>query len=191
MDQPASEFVDAAPDHPGDQTPPPVEIDLPEDPDAAIDLLIGEVASARTEAARHLDHLQRVAAEFENYRKRVERDRAETVERSTERLIASLLPVLDSFDQAFSHEPETEHEAAVLKGMRSVYHQLMDTLAAEGLAAIPAEGEPFDPTVHEAVSGGGDGHLRVATEMRRGYTLRGRVLRPALVAVVGEEDGAA
>jgi molecular chaperone GrpE len=192
VDQPTTEYVDAMPNQPGDQSPPPAEsIELPDDPDAAIDLLLAEVTSARTEAAGHLDHLQRVAAEFENYRKRVERDRTETVERSTERVIASLLPVLDSFDQAFTHEPGTEHEAALVKGMQSVYHQLIDVLAAEGLQPIPAVGEAFDPTVHEAVAGGGDGDLRVTTEMRRGYTLRGRVLRPALVAVAGEEDGAA
>jgi molecular chaperone GrpE len=191
VDQPAAEFVDDAPNQPGDQSPPAqIDLDLPDDADEAIVLLKEALLAARTEAAGHLDDLRRVAAEFENYRKRVERDRTETVDRSTERVIASLLPVLDSFDQAFTHEPATDHEAALLKGMQSVYHQLMDVLAAEGLQMIPAQGEPFDPTVHEAVSGGGAGDLLVATEMRRGYTLRGRVLRPALVAVAGEEDGA-
>ena len=192
MDQPATEFVDSMPNQPGDQSPPvEIDIDLPDDPDEAIATLTDEVLTARTEAAGHLDDLRRVAAEFENYRKRVERDRTETVERSTERLVGALLPVLDSFDQAFTHEPATEQEAALVKGMQSVYHQLMDVLAAEGLEPIAAEGEPFDPNVHEAVSGGGSGDLFVANVMRRGYTLRGRVLRPALVVVAGEEDGAA
>ena len=192
MDRPSTEFVDAMPNQPGDQSPPEeLDLDLPEDPGEAISLLTEELLSSRREAAGHLDDLRRVAAEFENYRKRVERDRTETVERSTERVVAALLPVLDSFDQAFTHEPATEQEAALVKGMQSVYHQLMDVLNAEGLELIAAEGEPFDPSVHEAVSGGGAGDLRVASEMRRGYTLRGRVLRPALVAVDSEEDGAA
>lgn len=193
MDQPATEFVDAMSNQPGDQSAPvDVDLDLPEDRDEAVAVLKDALVEARTAAEARLDDLQRVAAEFENYRKRVERDRTETVERSTERVVAALLPVLDSFDQAFTHEPSSEQEAALVKGMQSVYHQLMDVLASEGLQMIPAEGEPFDPNVHEAVSGGGNGDLRVTSEMRRGYTLRGRVLRPALVAVADEgEEGAA
>lgn len=183
----AAEVVDEAEAQPA-PTPENLGIELPTDPEEAIEALVAEVARARSDAAGHLDDLQRIAAEFENFRKRIERDRTEVVERSTEGLIARLLPVLDSFDQAFTHNALTEHEEALVRGMRSVYHQLVDVLAAEGLAIIPAEGEPFDPSVHEAVSGGGEGDLEVDTEMRRGYTLKGRVLRPALVAVSAKED---
>ena len=192
MDRPATEFVDADLNQPGDHMPPgEIDLDLPEDRDEAVAVLEEALVEAHREAAARLEDLQRIAAEFENFRKRVERDRTQTVERSTERVIAALLPVLDSFDQAFTHQPSSEQEAALVKGMQSVYHQLMDVLAAEGLESIPTEGEPFDPNVHEAVSGGGAGDLRVADELRRGYTLRGRVLRPALVSVADDEEGAA
>lgn len=184
----AAEIVDKSADPP---SPEDLDIDLPDEPEEAIATLTAEVARARSDAAGHLDDLQRLAAEFENFRKRIERDRAEVMERSTEDLVARLLPVLDSFDQAFTHEPRTEHEDSLVRGMRSVYHQFMDVLSAEGLEVIAAEGEAFDPSLHEAVSGGGEGDLEVSNEMRRGYILKGRVLRPALVAVAGadgEED---
>jgi molecular chaperone GrpE len=64
----------------------------------------------------------------------------------------------------------------------------MDVLGKEGLEVVPGDGAPFDPNVHEAVSGGGGGDLVVAQELRRGYTLNGRVIRPALVAVASGED---
>jgi molecular chaperone GrpE len=161
-------------------------IDLPEDGDAAVAVLLEALATARQTSDAYLDDLQRVAAEYENFRKRAQRDREEIVHRSSQRLIEALLPVLDSFDLAFTHEAASASEEKLLAGMRGTFHQLMDVLGKEGLAIIPTIGEPFDPTVHEAVAGGGDGDLVVAEEMRRGYLLEGRVLRPAMVRV---EDG--
>jgi len=169
-------------------TPANLGIELPEDHDEAIEVLTDAVATARSAADRYLDDLQRLAADYENYRKRVQRDREEVVERSTQRLIESLLPVLDSFDQAFAHEAQTSGEEKLLAGVRGTFHQLMDVLGKEGLEMVPGAGERFDPTVHEAVSGGGDGELIVAQELRRGYTLKDRVIRPALVAVAAQED---
>lgn len=160
-------------------------LELPSDDAAAVEVLLDALATARVAADSYLDDLQRVAAEFENYRKRAARDRDEIIARSTQRLVQALLPVLDSFDQAFSHQAQTPGEEGLLAGVRSTFHQLMDILAGEGLEAVPGVGEDFDPTVHEAtaVAGSGDGHLVVADELRRGYLLKGRLLRPAMVVV--------
>ena len=187
---------------------------LPEDPVAARDMLLEELAIARTdagtyledlhkvtadfddfrasavpqdEAQEYLDDLRRVAADFENFRKRTQREMAENVERASQRAVIGLLPVLDSFDLAVAHEPESDSEAKLLGGVNGTRQQLLDALAQEGLEAIPAVGEPFDPEVHEAVTmEGTPEHPVVVGELRRGYTLRGRVIRAALVAV-GED----
>jgi molecular chaperone GrpE len=160
-------------------------LDLPEDDAAAIEVLLDALATARVSADSYLDDLQRVAAEFENYRKRAAREREEIVARSSQRVVQALLPVLDSFDQAFAHRAQTPGEEQLLAGVRGTFHQLMDVLAGEGLEIVPGVGEDFDPAVHEAtaVAGGGHGPLVVAEELRRGYTLKGRLLRPAMVVV--------
>ncbi len=175
---------DLVPVEPG-HTPTAAELglELPHDAVEAQALLLRELAEARGEASEYLETLQRVAADFENYRKRVERDQIENVLRASQRLIEKLLPTLDAFDAALAYEPQTPAEDKLLDGMRGTHAQLMDTLGKEGLAAIAAVGEPFDPAVHEAVAGGGDGDLAVAQELRRGYTMQGRVVRPTLVIV--------
>ena len=162
-------------------------LELPEDPAEAQALLLRELSEARQEAGEQLEMLQRVAADFDNYRRRVERDQVENVERASQRVIESLLPTLDVFDAATMLEPQTPPEEKMLEGMLSTRAQLLETLEREGFAPIPAVGEPFDPKVHEAVSGPGEsegeGELFVDVELRRGYVMRGRVIRPSLVSV--------
>lgn len=182
------EVIDGGEEH--TSAPPPVlsadalGIDLPDDPDDAIQMLLAAVHDARAEAGTYLDDLRRVAADFDNFRKRAVRDQQTIVDRAAERVLGAMLPVLDSFDAALAIEATTETEQQLLRGMRSTHAQLMDVLAKEGLEPIPTIGEPFDPEVHEAVmTSGGDGPLIVAQELRRGYRLRGRVLRAALVAL--------
>jgi molecular chaperone GrpE len=166
-------------------------LDLPADHEEAVGVLIDALATARLAADSYLDDLQRVAAEYENFRKRAARDREEVMARSSQRLVQAMLPVLDSFDQAFVHKAETSGEEMLLAGLQGTFHQLMDLLSKEGVEMIPTLGEPFDPNVHEAVAGGGEGDLVVAQQLRAGYTLKGRVLRPAMVVVapVPEEGG--
>jgi len=160
-------------------------LELPADPAAAEALLLRELAESRMEAGETLESLQRLAAEFDNYRRRVERDYSENVERASQRVIESLLPSLDALDAALAFEPQTPSEEKILDGMRSTRTQLLETLAKDGLEPIPAVGEIFDPKVHEAVSGaqGGEGELIVNSDLRRGYTMHGRVIRPSLVTV--------
>ncbi len=165
-------------------------LDLPDDPDEAKRVLLRELAEARHEAGEYLETLQRVAAEFDNYRKRVERDHVENVMRASQRIIEHLLPSLDTFDAALAYEPQSPAEEKILDGMRGTHTLLLETLAKDGLEPIAAVGEAFDPAVHEAVAGeaGGAGELVVTQELRRGYTLQGRVLRPTLVMVGTTED---
>jgi molecular chaperone GrpE len=161
--------------------------EVPEDPAEAVVALATALAEAQAAEAARLDDLQRVAAEFENYRKRAEREREETQIRATQRLVEALLPVLDSFDGAFAHEAQTPGEELLKKGVTGTFHQLMEILEREGLEAIDATGSTFDPESHEAVSGGIGEDLVVAAELRRGYRLRGRVIRPSMVAVAPRE----
>lgn len=161
-------------------------LELSDDPEEAKQTLLAALMQTRSEAGEYLETMQRIAAEFDNFRKRTDRDRHELVQRATQRLIADMLPTLDNFDAALAYEPQTPAEDKILDGMRSTRAQLLDLLQAEGLEPIPAEGARFDPAVHEAVSGpvgDGDGDLIVTAELRRGYTLGGLVLRAALVAV--------
>ena len=160
-------------------------IDLPDDPEAAQSLLLRYVMEARQEAGEYLESLRRVAADFENYRKRIARDQAAVVQRAGERVIMELLPTLDNFDAALAYETQTPAEEKILDGMRGTYDALVAALAKEGLEPIPASGEVFDTAFHEAIGGavGGDGELVVGQELRRGYTLAGRVIRPSLVMV--------
>ena len=162
-------------------------LDLPADAAEAQDTLLRALDSSRQEAASYLDDLRRVAADFDNFRKRAMRDQQQIVERAAERVLEAMLPVLDSFDAALAIEPSTEAEEKMLGGMRSTFQQLIDVLAKEGLEPIPAIGETFDPEVHEAVMASGDGSTHVVSqELRRGYRLRGRVLRASLVALEAE-----
>jgi len=175
--------VDALPE--SEPTPGELGLELPEDEGEARRLLLAELAEARREADEYLESLRRVAAEFDNYRKRIERDQIDNVRRASQRLIEAILPALDSFDAALGYRPAGPGEERLLEGMRSTYAQLMEILSREGLTPIEAKGERFDPALHDAVSapGEGDGDLVVVEELRRGYTLHGRVIRPSLVRV--------
>jgi len=143
-------------------------------------------ALAEAEAARDefLADLQRVAADFDNYRKRVAREQEALVARAHEKLVAELLPVLDDLERAL--EAATMHEEAKLEdGVRLVHRRLRDLLLKEGLVEIATDG-PFDPYSHEALAAlpaeeAEEGTILQVTQ--KGYLLGDRVLRPARVIV--------
>ena len=163
------------------------DLEVPEHHAEAIPYLLEKLTEERETSAGRLDDLQRVAAEFENFRKRAERDREETQLRATLRLVEALLPVLDSFGGALAHDAQTPGEELLQSGVTGTFSQLMEILEREGLEPIETAGVAFDPEVHEAVSGGIGDDLVVAAELRRGYRLRGRVIRPSMVAVAPAE----
>jgi molecular chaperone GrpE len=152
--------------------------------EAAGESLEERLAAAEARAEEHLGDLQRLAADFDNFRKRTARDQAELVERAAERLVKELLPVLDDLERAL--EAAEQHEEAKLEeGVRLVHRALADALRREGLVEIETDGA-FDPHVHEALlaqpveeaeSGA------VVQVLQKGYRLGDRVLRPARVIV--------
>jgi molecular chaperone GrpE len=178
----AEVVLDESETHP---TPEELGIELPEDPQEAIDLLLLKVKEAREEASTYLDDLKRVAADFDNFRRRALREQGESTQRAAERILVELLPALDSFDAAVAVEASTESEEKLLAGMHRTHDQILSILRNQGLEVVPTLGEPFDPEIHEAVMSPseGSGRLVVAEELRRGYTLKGRLVRPALVAL--------
>lgn len=147
-------------------------------------------AEERSEAA-HQSYL-RAVADLDNYRKRMQRERANIASQTAGRTVGSLLPVLDSFDAALNLEASSEQEQHVLSGMRATYDLLLGTLENQGLEIIATDDEEFSPELHEPINAPppGDGALMVANEVRRGYRLRGRLLRAALVTVTrgGESE---
>ena len=151
-----------------------------------------QLAALEAERDEHLNDLKRVAAEFENYRKRVLRDQESLVARAHERLVKELLPVLDDLERALAAAEEHE-EAKLEEGVRLVHAELAAALEREGLAEIETNGQ-FDPHVHEALlsqpSEAEEGS--VLEVVQKGYRLGDRVVRPARVVVAAapaEADG--
>jgi molecular chaperone GrpE len=147
---------------------------------------LAKLSQLESERDEYLDTLRRVQAEFENYRKRVIKEQTALVDRATSGLVEQLLPVLDSFELALKNldAAGSEELESVRKGVELVYAELLGALEKAGLSRIEAEGKPFDPNVHEAVmQEEGDGEPVVTDVLRTGYTLKGRVLRPAMVKV--------
>lgn len=149
---------------------------------------VDALAQAQAERDEYLDHLRRLQAEFDNYRKRVQRESEERRLRAAEAVVQSLLPVIDNLSRAFSAVPaDLGDEDQFVAGVRLVADQLQATLEGHGLEAIDVSvGTPFDPTVHEAVltQPAGDGEPdTVAQVLEPGYLLHGRLLRSAKVIV--------
>jgi molecular chaperone GrpE len=141
---------------------------------------LAEFEAVSAERDQYLDSLRRLKAEFDNSRKRQERDRTRILESASEKLVQELLPVLDNLDRAL------ESEGDVREGVRATRDQLADVLANEGLLPVASDGQPFDPNVHEAVMGQpSEDHEEgtVLQTFQRGYLLNGRAIRPAKVVV--------
>jgi molecular chaperone GrpE len=152
---------------------------IEEDPEVALEADLAEMAAERDELR---DLAQRVQADFENYRKRMLREQTAIVDRANESLVIQLLPVLDSFELALASLDDTDPR--VRKGVELVYAELLNALERAGVERIDTDGAAFDPEVHEAVlQDDGPGEPVVAETMRKGYRLKGRVLRPAMVKV--------
>jgi len=148
-------------------------------------LAADELAQARRERDDYLDRLLRKTAEFDNYRKRVERERRELAQHAAGAVLEALLPVVDDFERALQAEPDTEM-ATYRKGVDLIYRQLQDLLARRGVTPIDTVGQRFDPRFHQAItyeSSPGRSEGEVIEEVRRGYMQGERLLRPAMVKV--------
>src|SRR2546427_4478 len=184
----ATAATDGPPAEPVPPVSPPGAAPASGEPQPADD----QLSQARAEAAAYLDDLQRLKAEFDNYRKRIVKEQTGLLERAAGGLILRLLPVLDNFELAVAAAEESRDFERMLKGIEMVFGELKEVLASEGLSAIPAKGRAFDPNYHEAAletAGDGDGEPYVAEELRTGYTFKGRVLRPSMVKVARRGAG--
>jgi molecular chaperone GrpE len=135
-----------------------------------------------------LRRLQYLQADFENYRKRVEKEMADAKRFSNERLLSDLLTVKDELDLAFAKARETKQSPVLLEGVGMIQKRLQNILSKEGIERVPGEGSMFNPDYHEAalriVSDEEEG--TIVEEVRAGYMLKGRVLRPSIVKVAGK-----
>lgn len=156
-----------------------------------LDRLKEELNAKTVEAAEYLENLQRLKAEFENFKKRMLREQTQFVEMATQGLVERLLSVVDNFERALYTAEETREIEPLLRGVEMVYAELRALLENEGLREVEAQDELFDPEVHEAVMqvhAEGVPENQVIDVLRKGYRLKGRLLRPAMVKVA--KDGA-
>ena len=172
---------------------PEINIEDPVDPGGAAESLREQIQKLQTEKKELMNTLVQRQADFENYRKRIEKERHHDRHRGVELLIEAILPVLDAFDRALDQAGDSA-STEYLKGFELIRRQLSDLLAKQGLKRIEAVGKEFDPHFHHAIE-------RVEThehpegvviaEMQPGYIFHNRVLRPAMVRVASQPDAKA
>jgi molecular chaperone GrpE len=148
-----------------------------------IESLKETLAEAEAKAEANLAGWQRAQADFINYKKRAEQEKQELGKFANSVLILSLLPVLDDFERAFSSIPPKMEKQSWLEGIKLIERKLWAVLEAQGLSPIKALGEPFDPTLHEAVRQDKGQEGIVIEEIQKGYLLEDRVIRPSKVVV--------
>ena len=163
-----------------------VKLEVTETEDAGTPKEALEEEKAKAES--YLANWQRTQADFLNYKRRSEQEKAETTKFANSVLMLSLLPVLDDLERALEAVPSELASANWVDGIRLIERKLRSTLEAQGLAEIKVVGEPFDPTLHEAVMQEKGAEGIVARELEKGYTLHGRVIRPTKVAVGSGEE---
>jgi molecular chaperone GrpE len=183
------EFVDegSGADDPGPPDEQPAEetgleaVELGPSVEVEIERLEGELDELRD------IHLRKLA-EFDNFRKRTERERVEIKRHANEELVREILPVLDNFERALEHGSDTD-PSAFREGVEMIAKQLVDTLERQGVEAIDPIGERFSPEYHEAVHRVEDASLQpgtIASVLAKGYVFNGRLVRPAMVGVVAD-----
>jgi molecular chaperone GrpE len=173
-----------------DNEPTPVSTNGADQAAEAADAARNELEALKAKAAEYLEGWQRARAEFANYKRRVEKEQGETYQNATARVIARFLDVNDDFDRALREKPADPADAEAMArwaaGVELIQRKLHNILEAEGVERMPAEGQPFDPTLHEAVTHeDSDEHEpgQVIGVVRQGYRLGERVIRPAMVRV--------
>lgn len=147
---------------------------------------VDEKAVLQAQLEEEQNKYLRLLADYDNFKRRTKKDQDLAKQFRSQSLLTDLLPVLDNFDRALAVEAKSEESASLLKGLEMVKKSLIDAVTSEGLEEIKAVGEPFDPHFHQAVIQESDPDSEPGTvlqELQKGYTLNGRVLRPAMVKV--------
>lgn len=145
-----------------------------------------QLEAALQEAAEHKDSWMRTQAEFQNYRKRIEREQVKMSEDAAGRVIKRFLDVLDDIDRALANRPTEGEGAEWAEGIELIYRKLQTILENEGVVQMKVEGEQFDPNLHEAIAqeeSSDHESGQVIEELQKGYMIGERVLRPALVRI--------
>ena len=148
--------------------------------------LRGEIEDLQREKDEVFEKLQRVSADYANFQKRVPKQIADTVSYEREKIIRTLLPVLDNFERTLQNAHSAENVQAIIKGVQIIYDQMLDILKSHGVEQIKALGEKFDPALHEAMMQQAEPDRDediVLEEFQKGYKLNGRVTRPSKVVV--------
>jgi molecular chaperone GrpE len=151
-----------------------------------VEVLVAERDAALSRAEEHLAVAQRAQADYANLKRRTTEERDAMLGLANEVLLAKVVALADDFDLAIEHVPDEARDTAWLEGIAAIDRKLRALLESEGVTPIEALGRPFDPALHEALShvpGTGRPEDEVVAELRRGYRIRDRVLRPSLVAV--------
>ena len=160
--------------------------DTPEQEDLGAESPEDEITRVQSEAAEYLDGWQRARAEFANYKKRVERETEEARQRITSEIIVRYLNIMDDLERALGNAPEGEDFQEWISGIELIHQKFESILESEGVECIEADGERFDPNLHEAISYEDteefDGGSIIAVT-QRGYKLGDRIIRPAMVRV--------
>jgi molecular chaperone GrpE len=185
---PASETIAHQPSKTATDPEKQIEEESTPDVPSQVSRLEEALENEKERSADLLRRLQYLQADFENYRKRVEKEMGDAKRFSNERLLSDLLTVKDELDLAFAKARETKQSPVLLEGVGMIQKRLQNILSKEGVERVPGAGSMFNPDYHEAA-------LRVASdeeegtvveEVRAGYTLKGRVLRPSIVKVAGK-----
>jgi len=140
--------------------------------------------------AEQKNQFLRLSADFSNYKKRVEKEKLDSMKYANEKLIIELLGVVDNLERAIAHSEESTKEESLLSGIKMVHKSLMDSLKKQGLEAIETEGQPFDHFLHHAVMTEPSDEVEMDTitqEFQKGYTLNSKVIRPSMVKVATKE----
>lgn len=148
----------------------------------SVDSLKAELESVKKE---HIDRIKRIQADFENYKKRVQKEREEIVRLLEDQVLLELIPLYDNFERAFRHFTKNNDKDAFIEGVEKIFSQFHELLRRKGIEPIKAIGEPFDPAKHEAlitVESDGEPNI-VLEEFERGYLRNGRVIKPSRVKV--------
>ncbi len=170
----------------GEAFDPLLEADLGAEFELRGDVMEAELEAARGEAADLRDSVARGQAEFDNFRKRTAREREEERKRAGERLVSELLPAIDNLERAIEHTTAGGDLVHLLAGVEAVHAQVITILGKEGVEVIDPFGQPFDPTMQQAVSQQEDAEVpegTVVAVFQKGYQMGGRVVRPAMVVV--------
>ena len=165
---------------------PQLEDDLGAEFEIRGDVVEGALEAAVAETVELRDQVLRTQAEFENFRKRITREREDERKRATERLVEELLPAIDNLERAIEHTSADHEIEHLITGVTSVHAQIMGVLAKSGVSVIDPTGQSFDPATQQAVSQQEDLTVpdgTVIAAFQKGYEMGGRVVRPAMVVV--------